>query len=89
MCKYSPINGTKIEDVYFFTCSAGVGCTGTFITLDICLLEQADVEHMVGIPNIMNNIRHQRMKLVQTVVCVSAIAIKMIPCELNLCGFLL
>ena len=79
MCKYSPINGTKIEEVYFFTCSAGVGCTGTFITLDICL-EQVEVEHMVGIPNIIKNIRHQRMKLVQTVVCVSAIVVNMIPC---------
>ena len=46
-----------------------MGRTGTFITLDICL-EQVKKENAVNIPNIINNIRQQRMLLVQTVVCV-------------------
>ena len=49
--------------------SAGVGRTGTFITIDH-ILEQAGKEGVVNIPGVINKIRHQRMKLVQTVVCV-------------------
>ena len=47
--------------------SAGVGRTGTFITIDH-VLEQVGKEGVVDIPGVINNIRHQRMKLVQTVV---------------------
>ena len=50
-----------------FSLSAGVGRTGTFITIDH-VLEQVGRENMVDIPGIINKIRHQRMKLVQTVV---------------------
>ena len=46
-------------------CSAGVGRTGTFITLDIAL-EQANKEGIVDIPGIVNRLRQQRMKMVQT-----------------------
>ena len=48
-------------------CSAGVGRTGTFITIDQAL-EQVGKENVVDIPGVINKIRHQRMKLVQTVV---------------------
>ncbi|CAI8052760.1 Receptor-type tyrosine-protein phosphatase alpha [Geodia barretti] len=47
-------------------CSAGVGRTGTFITIDH-VLEQVGKENVVDIPGVINKIRHQRMKLVQTV----------------------
>ena len=47
--------------------SAGVGRTGTFITIDQAL-EQVAKEGKVDIAGIINRIRHQRMKLVQTVV---------------------
>ena len=50
-----------------FCGSAGVGRTGTFITIDH-VLEQLGREKMVDIPCIINKIRHQRMKMVQTVV---------------------
>ena len=46
-------------------CSAGVGCTGTFISLDMAL-EQADKEGLVDIAGIVNRLRQQRMKMVQT-----------------------
>ena len=48
-------------------CSAGVGRTGTFIAVDIAL-EQAIKEGVVDIAGIINRLREQRMKMVQTVV---------------------
>ena len=48
--------------------SAGVGRTGTFITIDH-ILEKLGRENSVDIPGVINKIRHQRMKMVQTVVC--------------------
>ena len=47
--------------------SAGVGRTGTFITIDH-VLEQVRKEYSVNIPQAINRIRQQRMKMVQTVV---------------------
>ena len=49
-------------------CSAGVGRTGTFITIDQTL-EQVEKEKVVNIAQVINNIRRQRMKMVQTLVC--------------------
>ena len=46
-------------------CSAGVGHTGTFITIDIAL-EQAEREGMMDIAGIVNRLREERMKMVQT-----------------------
>lgn len=46
-------------------CSAGVRRTGTFIALDIAL-EQADREGAIDIAGIVNRLRQQRMKMVQT-----------------------
>ena len=48
-------------------CSAGVGRTGTLITIDIAL-EKAAKEGIVDIPAVVYKIRKQRMKMVQTVV---------------------
>ena len=48
--------------------SAGIGRTGTFITID-CVLEQIEKEGVVDIPGVIQTIRQQRMKMVQTVVC--------------------
>ena len=45
-------------------CSAGVGRTGTFITVDIAL-EQAEKERKVDIAGIVTRLRQQRMKMVQ------------------------
>ena len=48
--------------------SAGVGRTGTFITIDR-MLDQAAKEGVVDIPDAIDSIRKQRTKMVQTVVC--------------------
>ena len=40
-----------------------------FITLDICL-EQIEKEKLVGISTVVNKIRHQRMKIVKSVVSI-------------------
>ena len=45
--------------------SAGVGRTGTFIALDI-VLDQVESENVVDISGVINNMRHKRMKMVQT-----------------------
>ena len=50
------------------SCSAGIGRTGTFITIDH-VLEQIERENVVDIPGVIQSIRQQRMKMVQTVVC--------------------
>ncbi len=56
-----------ICEYVFLSCSAGVGRTGTFIAID-CVLEQADREQVVDIAGTVNKLRHQRTKMVQTVV---------------------
>ena len=48
-------------------CSAGVGRTGTFIAIDLAL-EQAKKERVIDIAGIVNRLRQQRMKMVQTLV---------------------
>ena len=53
--------------VIFHTFSAGVGRTGTFITLDI-VLEQMKNENVVDIHNVINKLRHQRPQMVQSLV---------------------
>ena len=49
------------------THSAGVGRTGTFITIDM-VLQQIENEGIIDIPKIINGLRQQRMKMVQTAV---------------------
>ena len=46
-------------------CSAGVGRTGTFITLDM-MMQQMKVEGTVSICQCVRNLRLQRMKMVQS-----------------------
>ena len=48
-----------------YTCSAGVGRTGTFIVIDN-ILEQIEKEQVVDIPGAVTKIRQRRMKMVQT-----------------------
>ena len=57
--------GLKILTDY--TCSAGVGRTGTLIAIDIAL-EQAAKDGMVDIAGIVSKMRGQRMAMVQTAV---------------------
>ena len=62
MTAWSPSKGPILVH-----CSAGVGRTGTFIALDIAM-EQAKREGVVDIAGIVNRLRQQRMKMVQTLV---------------------
>ena len=48
--------------------SAGVGRTGTYITLDN-VLDQIEAEGLVDIDRVIAKARNQRMKMVQTKVC--------------------
>ena len=60
-------------------CSAGVGRTGTFITVDMAL-EQAEKERKVDIAGIVNRLREQRMKMVQTDVSWSLTSSSILVC---------
>ena len=51
----------------FLTNSAGVGRTGTLITID-CVLEQLGEEKVVDIAGVIIHLRTQRMKMVQSLV---------------------
>ena len=42
-----------------------MGRTGSFIAIDI-ILEQAEKEKRVDVSGVINKMRHQRMKMVQT-----------------------
>ena len=56
-------------------CSAGVGRTGTLITIDR-VLDQIQKERMVDIAGVIQHLRQQRMKMVQNAVralCVSTL----------------
>ena len=59
---------TSLEK-YYALCSysAGVGRTGVFIALDI-ILEKSRKEGVVDVMGVVNNMRKQRMRMVQTVV---------------------
>ena len=48
-------------------CSAGVGRTGTFITLDM-MMQQMKAEATLSVCQCVRNLRTQRMKMVQTLV---------------------
>ena len=60
-------------------CSAGVGRTGTFITVDMAL-EQAEKERKVDIAGIVCKLREQRMKMVQTDVSWSLVSSSILVC---------
>ncbi len=54
-------------DLVLVHCSAGVGRTGTFITLDY-MLERIKNENNINIFEFVNDLRRQRVWMVQTMV---------------------
>ena len=57
----------SLESTILYSCSAGIGRTGTLICIDN-VLDQIEKEQVVDIAGTINKMRHQRMKMVQTVV---------------------
>ena len=55
------------QDLLLVHCSAGVGRTGTFITLDY-MLEKIKAEKTINIYEYVSELRKQRVLMVQTVV---------------------
>ena len=49
-------------------CSAGVGRSGTFILLDV-MMQQMKEEGTFSVHQFLRTMRSQRMKMVQTLVC--------------------
>ena len=58
---------TFLNPMVDFVISAGVGRTGTYITLD-AMLEQMKEEGQIEVLSFINQMRHRRIKSVQTVV---------------------
>lgn len=64
-----PLGGSLNLNIYFVfhRFSAGVGRTGTFITLD-AMLDQAEAENTIDVYNFITGMRQNRIKMVQVAV---------------------
>ena len=63
---------TSLEHPLLVHCSAGIGRTGTFITLDM-MMQQMKAEGTLSIHDCIRHLRTQRMHMVQTPVCTSLV----------------
>ena len=63
------LHPVSLDQPLLVHCSAGVGRTGTFVTLDM-MLQQMRAEGTLSVCQCVRQLRTQRMKMVQTAVCV-------------------
>ena len=66
---------TSLATPLLVHCSAGVGRTGTFILLDLAM-QQMKTQGTLSIFQHIKNMRSQRMKMVQTLVCTYTSSVK-------------
>jgi len=64
------------RDLMLVHCSAGVGRTGTFITMD-AMMERINAERMIGVYEFVCNLRKQRVLMVQTLVSLENMPIEL------------
>ncbi|XP_067663192.1 uncharacterized protein [Haliotis asinina] len=64
MWRVKVISGQQTKPIIVH-CSAGIGRTGTYITID-CLVEQAKAEGVVDVVSFVSNMRGQRKNMIQT-----------------------
>ena len=67
MTLHKRVTSSSAKGPILVHCSAGVGRTGTFITLDIAL-QQAKKDSLVDVAGIISRLREQRPKMVQSLV---------------------
>ena len=63
---------TSLEHPLLVHCSAGIGRTGTFITLDM-MMQQMNAEDTLSVHQCVRHLRTQRMNMVQTLVCTNLV----------------
>ena len=65
------------QDVLLVHCSAGVGRTGAFITLD-SMLDRLKEDNSINIYDFVSNLRRQRVLMVQTLVKIFVLSLEII-----------
>ena len=68
ICRVRKLHPLSMDQPLLVHCSAGVGCTGTFILLD-AMMQQMRSEGSLSVYQFLRSMRGQRIMMVQTQVC--------------------